>query len=79
MKVKPRIPRFAKCLWFGRFWFIICQLTSNDNSMILGEDNAVHIVVGKVVRFLSNGPDGITYITRPTIRSLHGLLSWKEP
>lgn len=62
MKVEPRIPGFAECLWFSRVRLVVCQLAGNYNSMRFREDNAVDVVVGRVLRFLSNGLDGVMYI-----------------
>jgi hypothetical protein len=75
MKVEPRVPRFAECLRFSRVRYVVCQLTRNNHSMSLGEDNSINVIVGRVRYFLLNGLDGVVYIAPPMVRKFYEFLS----
>ena len=71
VKVEPRVPRFAECLWFSRVKYFVCQLTCNDDSMVLGEDNSINVIVRRVLDFLLDGLDSVVYIVPSIVRNLH--------
>lgn len=43
--------------------------------MVLGEDNPIHVVVGRVLYFLLNSLDSVVYIVSPMVCDLHESLS----
>ena len=51
MEVVPRIPSTTEGLGLDIGGLIISQGTSNDNTMVLGEEDAVNVVVGRVLGF----------------------------